>query len=152
MYDSVYQICSDFTADIRSSFQHFWKNNTRDFSCISIRHEVLNCAGAERGWSCGRFWDQGNSMLQHMFIIFRSSRPEVFLGKGVLKISSKFNRRSPMPKCDFSCNFIEIAPRHVCSPVNLLHIFRIPFPKNSSGCRAVGSSSTLRGPNLKRTL
>ena len=43
----------------------------------------------------------------------------------------------------------EIAPQHVCSPVNLLHIFRTPFPKNSSGCRAVGSSSTLKVPNLK---
>ena len=31
------------------------------------------------------------------------------------------------------CNFIEIALRHGCSPVNLLHIFRTPFPKNTSG-------------------
>ena len=43
-----------------------------------------------------------------------------------------------MLKCDFNkvallCNFIEIALRHGCSPVNLLHIFRIPFPKNTSG-------------------
>ena len=30
-------------------------------------------------------------------------------------------------------NFIEIALRHGCSPVNLLYIFRTPFPKNSSG-------------------
>ena len=29
-------------------------------------------------------------------------------------------------------NFSEIALRHGCSPVNLLHIFRIPFPKNTS--------------------
>ena len=29
-------------------------------------------------------------------------------------------------------NFIEIALRHVCSPLNLLHIFRTPFPKNTS--------------------
>ena len=34
-----------------------------------------------------------------------------------------------MPKC----NFIEIALRHGCSPVNLLHIFRTPCPKNTSG-------------------
>ena len=33
------------------------------------------------------------------------------------------------------CNFIEITLRHVCSPVNLLHIFRTPFPKkNPYGC------------------
>ena len=30
-------------------------------------------------------------------------------------------------------NFIEITLGHGCSPVNLLHIFRIPFPKNTSG-------------------
>ena len=46
----------------------------------------------------------------------------------------------------------KITPRHVCSPVNLLRIFRTPFPKNSSGCRAVRSSSTLKVPNLKRAL
>ena len=28
--------------------------------------------------------------------------------------------------------FIEITFRHGFSPVNLLHIFRIPFPKNTS--------------------
>ena len=37
-----------------------------------------------------------------------------------------------MPKCDF--NFIiEVLLRHGCSPVNLLHIFRTRFPKNTSG-------------------
>ena len=30
-------------------------------------------------------------------------------------------------------NFIEITLRHGCSPVNLLHIFRTLFPKNTSG-------------------
>ena len=30
-------------------------------------------------------------------------------------------------------NFIEIAFRHGYSPVNLLHIFKTPFPKNTSG-------------------
>ena len=30
-------------------------------------------------------------------------------------------------------NFIEIKLRHRCSRVNLLHIFRTPFPKNVSG-------------------
>ena len=29
-------------------------------------------------------------------------------------------------------NFIEIAFRHGYSPVNLLHIFKTPFPKNTS--------------------
>ena len=30
-------------------------------------------------------------------------------------------------------NFIEITFGHGCSPVNLLHIFRTPFPKKTSG-------------------
>ena len=30
-------------------------------------------------------------------------------------------------------NFIEITLHHGCSPVNLLHIFRTPFIKNTSG-------------------
>ena len=30
------------------------------------------------------------------------------------------------------CNFIEIALQHRCSPVNLLHIFKTPFPKDIS--------------------
>ena len=45
-------------------------------------------------------------------------------------------RETPMPKCDFNkvaSNFTEIALRHGCSPVNLLHIFRTPFHKNISG-------------------
>ena len=30
-------------------------------------------------------------------------------------------------------NFIEIAIRHGCSLIKLLHIFRTPFPRNTSG-------------------
>ena len=42
--------------------------------------------------------------------------------------------RTPMPKCDFNrSNFIEITLRDGCSPVNLLHIFRTPFPRDTSG-------------------
>ena len=35
-----------------------------------------------------------------------------------------------MSKCDF--NKVEITLRHGCSPVNLLHVFRTPFLKNTS--------------------
>ena len=33
----------------------------------------------------------------------------------------------------FQDSVIEIALGHGCSPVNLLHIFRAPSPKNTSG-------------------
>ena len=68
--------------------------------------------------------------------LFRSSPPDVFLGKSVLKICCKYTGKTPLPKYDFNkvaCNFIEITLRHGCSPVNLLHIFRTPFPENISG-------------------
>ena len=65
-----------------------------------------------------------------------SSHPEVFLGKGVLKISSKFTGEHPcrsVISIKLQSSFIEIALRHGCSPVNLLHILRTPFPRNTSG-------------------
>ena len=64
-----------------------------------------------------------------------SSHSEVFLGKGVLKICSKFTGEHPcrsMISIKLLWNFIEIAFRHWCSLVNLLDIFRTPFLKNTS--------------------
>ena len=65
-----------------------------------------------------------------------SSHPEVFLGKDVLKICSKFTGdqlcRSVI-SIKLQSNFIEIALWHGCSPVNVLHIFRTPFLTNTSG-------------------
>ena len=67
---------------------------------------------------------------------FKSSRPEVFLGKSVLKMCSKFTGEHPCRSAisiKLQSNFIEIALRHGCCPVNLLHIFRTPFPRNTYG-------------------
>ena len=54
--------------------------------------------------------------------------------RGVLK---QIYRRTPIPKCNFNKGaeqlYWEIALRHGCSPLNLLHIFKTPFPKNTSG-------------------
>ena len=66
----------------------------------------------------------------------RNSHPEVFLGKGVLKICSKFTREHPcrsVMSIKLHSNFIEITLRHGCSSVNLSHIFRTPFTKNTPG-------------------
>ena len=72
---------------------------------------------------------------------FRISSPEVFLIKGFLKICSKFTGEHQcqsvisikLLSIKFLCNFIEITLWHRCSPVNLLHIFRTPFSKDTSG-------------------
>ena len=55
----------------------------------------------------------------------RSSRPQVFLRKAVQKIYSKFtgeHQCRSVISIKLQSNFIEIAFRHGCSPVNLLHI------------------------------
>ena len=68
--------------------------------------------------------------------VFRSSPPEVFLGKDVLKICSKFPGEHPcrsVISIKLLCKFIEITLRHGCSLVNLLHISRTPFYMNTYG-------------------
>ena len=72
----------------------------------------------------------------HYYWIYRSSHTKVFLGKGILKICSKFTVEHPCWSAisiKFLCNFIEITIQHGCSPVYLLSIFRTPFFKNTSG-------------------
>ena len=58
------------------------------------------------------------------------------LTKGVLKISSRFtgeHRCLSAISIKLQSNFIEITLWHGSSPVNLLPISRIPFPKNTYG-------------------
>ena len=65
-----------------------------------------------------------------------SSPSEVFLRKDVLKICSKFTGEHQCRSgvsINLLCNFTVIALLHGCSSVNLLHIFRTPFLKNTSG-------------------
>ena len=64
------------------------------------------------------------------------------LGKGVLKICS-----THMPNVisiKMLSNVIEITLPYGCSPVKLLHIFKTPFPKNTSG------GMLLKQENLRR--
>ena len=67
-------------------------------------------------------------------MIIRSSPPEMFLGKGVLTTCSKCTGEHPYQSVisiKLQSNFIKIKLQHGCSPVHLLHIFRITFPKNT---------------------
>ena len=67
---------------------------------------------------------------------FRSSRPEVFLRKAVLKVCSKFTGEHSFQSVisiKFQSNFDEITFRQGCSHVSWLHILRTPFSKNTSG-------------------
>ena len=75
------------------------------------------------------------------WIEVRSSPPEVFLCKGVLKICSKFAGKPPcwcVISIKLQNNFIEITLRDECSSINLLHIFRKPFYENTYGGLLLG--------------
>ena len=77
----------------------------------------------------------------HNFMVimkYRSSPSEVLLGKGALKIYIKFTENThaevrSVISIKLLQNFIEITLRHGCSPVNQLHIFRIPFYRKTYG-------------------
>ena len=93
--------------------------------------------------------------LQYQIVrLLRSSYPEVFLRKGVLKICSKFTGEHPCQSTismKLLCKFIEIALRHGCSSVNSLHIFRTPFLKNTSGrlLLITPDATTITNSNIK---
>ena len=74
--------------------------------------------------------------LTYLAIISRSSRAEVFLVKGVLKTCIKFTGehlcRSAI-SINMRSNFIGITLQHGQSPANVIHVFRTPFTKNTSG-------------------
>ena len=84
--------------------------------------------------TCTQFITQVVSLLESK--MNRSSPLDVSLGKDVLKICSKFTGEHPC-RSEISIklqrNFIEITLPYGCFPVNLLHISRTPFYKNTSG-------------------
>ena len=80
----------------------------------------------------------------------RSSRPKLFLGKSILKICSTIiGERTCLSAISIKllCNFIEIALRHGRSLVNVLHIFRTHFPKNTSGRLLLPKWSDMKNDN-----
>ena len=104
---------------------------------IQKRALQLLCNDLENNYSQLLDKAKENTMsIVRLRCLCRSSPSEVLLGKGVLKICIKFTGERPCRSeisIKLQSNFIEIALRHGCSPVNLMHIFRTPFRKNTSG-------------------
>ena len=72
---------------------------------------------------------------------------EVFLEKGILNICFKFTREHlcrSLISINLLSNFTEIAPQHGCLLVNLVHIFRTSFPKNTSGGLLLNTTASQR--------
>ena len=74
----------------------------------------------------------GNDLIQYSV----SGCACALFRKRCSKNYSKFTGEHPCQSAisiKLQSNFIETALRHECSPVNLLHIFRTHFPRNTSG-------------------
>ena len=85
----------------------------------------------------GEYFDLFAFRLHSCFFFYNQKQPfRGVLKKSVLKICSKFTGEHPYQSVisiKLLFNFIEIALRHKCSPVNLLHIFKTPFSRNTFG-------------------
>ena len=95
---------------------------------ISPEHSALNSLPTNKMTKNQFLFDNLNENKLETYSAYRSSHPEVFLRKGVLKICSKFTGEHP---CQSAISIKLI--RHGCSPVNLRHIFRTLFSRNTSG-------------------
>ena len=82
----------------------------------------------------------------------RSSPSDMFLEKGVVKICSKFTGEHPCWSTISIKLLCSSVLRHGCSPVNLLHIFRTPFLKDSSGGLLLVVSSLYGQVDLEQIL
>ena len=80
---------------------------------------------------------------------FQKQRSRGVLRKRCSENMQQIYKRTPVPKCNFS-SFPEIALRHGCSSVNLLLIFRTPFPKNTPGLLLLSFDLCVI-PNLERS-
>ena len=83
-------------------------------------------------WIAQKSW--GHISLMETCI--RSSHPQLFSRKRFSENMLQVHRREPMPKCDFCKVAKQLYWNRTSAwvpPVNFLHIFRIPFPKNTSG-------------------
>ena len=116
-----------------------WRRISKTNIWVLIDQDVFNTSWRrlEDVW-LRRIYSSWSRRLQDECLVGRctSSYPEVFLRKGVLKICCKFTGEHPCHSAistNLLCSFIEIAIRHRCSPVNLPHIFRTPFPWNTLG-------------------
>ena len=85
-------------------------------------------------WSCGfHFWDF--IPIRHKIDHWRKQLSIVVLTKRRSENMQQIYRRTPMPKCDFSKVALQLYWNRTSTwvfSVNLLHIFRTPFLKNTS--------------------
>ena len=103
--------------------EHFYKNTSGRLLLKIIRTDYVDCFHL--------FPEEVVSKLTKI----RKQRPRGVLRKKCFENMQQIYRRTPIPMCLF-----EIMLRYWRSPVNLLHIFRTPFTKNTFWVAASKSS------------
>ena len=128
-----------FTEEILTGKLHFLRNVflVKDviLSQIKLNEDLAKINNWAYWWKV-RFSPHVSTQAYISHNNTRSIRPEVLLRNGVLKIWSKYTGKHPCrsgTSIRLQSNFIEITLQYWCSPVNLLHILRTTFLKNTSG-------------------
>ena len=101
------------TSQRKEKYRNVWIYRKRNFSLESFKNFIRNFNLIQKQPSKG--------------VVHRKRYSE---------ICSKFTEKLPcqsMISIKFLCNFIEITLWHWCTPLNLLHILRATFSKNTSG-------------------
>ena len=99
-----------------------WRNVRGFWRSFMIKHDGGGWMGQKRivlAWR--NYWTAPQSITVFVYCIC---------------VCSKFTGEHPcrsVISIKLQNNFIEITLRHGCSPVNLLHVVRAPFPKNTPG-------------------
>ena len=133
-----------FTLFRKAEEAQVWSNHvTQNYSSYDFFHCFLFSLNVSIPLKNARIEGNGHNNFKIVFIKIpfssitnRRNPPEEFWGRGVLEICSKFTRELPCRSAisiHLLCYFIEITLWHGCFPVNLLHIFRTPFPKSTAG-------------------
>ena len=133
MYSPSNALCSaDKSVQIKHFKHHTFIGTCSHFTWFNL--QILNFC-YRKNWVFYSFSINLQSKPKTFNTPFRSSHPEVFLVKGVLKICSKFAGEHPCESAisiKLQSNFIKITLWHWCSSVNFLLIFKTPFTKNTS--------------------
>ena len=80
--------------------------------------------------------DTWNIRVNVFFLPYTEAAIQRYSHKNVLWKYAANLQETPMPKCNFNKVALQLYWNHISawlSPVNLLHIFRTPFPINTSG-------------------
>ena len=113
---------------IPSSFSRYRFPETEDFKHLFNLHPLMSLIIESLKKKVSFFFSKSEILFILSTFLFSAVR--VLFETSTLSSLLYISDYEDLPML---CNFIEITLRYGCSPVNLLHIFRTLFPRNTSG-------------------